>query len=320
MENADDAVAFSSGMAAIGITLLALLESGDTLLAADALYGGTNALLRQHLGKLGIRTQFVHAADLAAVERSLECEPKAILIESIANPLLSLTDIRAIAKLARDRGIALIVDNTLATPVLLRPLELGADVVVHSATKGLGGHSDVTGGVAAARADIAMRIRQSNRIWGAALDPFAAWLIARGIRTLPLRVERACQNATRAAAFLSEHPRVSAVHYPGLAVHPQRDLAKATLSGGFGNMVSYELKGGDAAASKFVQALDMIKFAPSLGESRTTISHPAKTSHRSLSEDERIRSGISGGLIRMSCGIESHEDIIADLGAALARI
>ncbi len=320
LENTDDAVAFASGMSAVGVTLLALVESGDTVLAADALYGGTNLLLRQHLTRLGVQTEFVDVTDLDAVERSLKSGPKVMLIESITNPLLSLPDIEAIGRLARERSAILLVDNTLATPLLLRPLELGADVVIHSATKSLGGHSDVTGGVAAAQADIAMQIRQSNRVWGSALDPFAAWLIARGIRTLPLRVERACDNAMRAAAFLADHQKVSAVHYPGLPGHPQHDLAKAILDGGFGSMASYELEGGGVAVSNFTRALDMIKFAPSLGESRTTISHPAKTSHRSLSEDERIQSGISDGLIRMSCGIESPQDVIADLDQALERI
>ena len=320
LENTDDAVAFASGMAAVGVTLLALVESGDTVLAADALYGGTNLLLRQHLTRLGIETDFVDACDLDAVERSLRKGPKVMLIESITNPLLSLPDIRAISDMAHKSGAVLIVDNTLATPVLLRPLDLGADVVIHSATKSLGGHSDVTGGVAAARADIAMQIRQSNRVWGSTLDPFAAWLIARGIRTLPLRVERACRNAMSAAAFLSDHPKVSEVYYPGLPGHPQHELAGTMLTGGFGGMVSYEIRGGGDAASEFMRALDMIRFAPSLGEARTTISHPAKTSHRSLTEDERAQSGISGGLIRMSCGLESAEDIIADLERALERV
>ena len=320
LEDADDAIAFSSGMAAVGVTLLALVESGDRVLAADALYGGTNLLLRQHLTHLGVEVDFVDATDLDAVERALKSDPKVLLIESITNPLLSIPDIRAIAELARERGATLVVDNTLATPMLMRPLELGADVVVHSATKSLGGHSDVTGGAAAARADIAMQIRESNRVWGSTPDPFAAWLTARGIRTLPLRVERSCRNAMTAAAFLSDHSKVSAVHYPGLPGHSQHKLARSMMPEGFGGMVSYELNGGGAAASKFVRALDMIRFAPSLGEARTTISHPAKTSHRSLTEDERAQSGISDGLIRMSCGLESAQDIIADLERALDRI
>ena len=320
LEDTDDAVAFSSGMGAVGVTLLALVESGDTVLAADALYGGTNLLLRQHLTRLGVNVEFVDACNLHAVERSLRSRPKAMLIESITNPLLSLPDIRAISDMAHRSGTLLVVDNTLATPILLRPMELGADVVIHSATKSLGGHSDVTGGAATARSDIAMQIRQSNSVWGNTPDPFATWLIARGIRTLPLRVERACRNAMRVAALLSDHPKVRAVHYPGLPGHPQHELARATMPGGFGGMVSYDLYGGGAAASKFVRTLDMIKFAPSLGEARTTISHPAKTSHRSLSEDERAQSGISDGLIRMSCGLESAEDIISDLEQALENV
>ena len=209
------------------------------------------------------------------------------------------------------------MDNTLATPLLLRPLELGADVTIHSATKSIAGHSDVTGGVAAARADLSMEIKGANRIWGSTLDPFAAWLIVRGIRTLPMRVERACENAMQVASYLSDHEKIAAVHYPGLPDHPQHDLAKSVLEGGFGHMVSFDLDGGGDAASTFVRSLRMIPFSPSLGEARTTISHPAKTSHRSLTPDEQAEAGITDGLIRMSCGIESSEDIINDLDQAL---
>ena len=276
-------------------------------------------MLRQHLSKLGVETQFVDTNDLDAVERALDSRPRLILVESITNPLLRLADIKTISQMAHHRGVQVVVDNTLASPLLLRPLELGADVTLHSATKTLGGHSDVTGGVAAARADLTMTIRQSNRVWGSTLDPFAAWLIVRGIRTLPLRVERACENAVAAAKYLSDHPKISAVHYPGLPSHPQHQLAKDTLGGRFGWMVTFELAGGGSAASSFVRGLDMIKLAPSLGEARTTISHPAKTSHRSLSGDEQAALGINDGLIRMSCGIESAPDIVADLEPALAK-
>ena len=191
-----------------------------------------------------------------------------------------MADIEAISRLASDSGARVVVDNTLATPLLLRPLELGADVTLHSATKSLGGHSDVTGGVAAARADVAMQIKGANRIWGSTLDPFAAWLIVRGIRTLPMRVERACENAMRVAAFLSDHGRIASVHYPGLPDHPQHELAASVLDGGFGNglMVGRWRRG----CVSFVRSLRTIPFAPSLGEARSTISHPAKTSHRSF--------------------------------------
>ncbi len=317
MENADDAVAFASGMGAIGNTLLSMVEAGDTVLAGDVLYGGTNLLLRQHLPRLGVRVEFVDVTDLGLVERALDRSPKVILVESITNPLLRLTDVEGIARLAGERGVQVVVDNTLATPLLMRPLELGADVTIHSATKLLGGHSDVMGGVAAGRFEAMASIRQSNRVWGSTLDPFAAWLIVRGIRTLPLRVARTCENAMRTSEYLSGHAAVLAVHYPGLDSHPQHELAKSTLENGYGSMVSFELGGGVEAASKFIRSLKMIRFAASLGETCTTVSHPAKTSHRSLTEGEREEVGIYGGLIRMSCGIESGEDIEADLGQAL---
>ena len=320
LENADDSVAFASGLGAIAVTLLSLVESGDTIVAGSELYGGTNVMLRQYMPRLGIETRFVDMSDLDQVEDALSDSPKAVLIESITNPLLRLADIGAISNLARDRGTRVIVDNTLATPLLLRPLELGAGVTLHSATKSIAGHSDVTGGVAAARADLAIEIKGANRIWGSTLDPFAAWLIVRGIRTLPMRVERACENAMRVASFLSDHERVEAVHYPGLPDHPQHELATSILDGGFGHMVSYELDGGGDAASSFVRSLKTIPFSPSLGEARTTISHPAKTSHRSLTPDEQAEAGITDGLIRMSCGIESADDIVDDLDQALSAM
>ena len=320
LENADDAVAFASGMGAIGNTLLSMVEAGDTVLAGDVLYGGTNLLLRQHLPRLGVRVEFVDVTDLGLVERALDRSPKVILVESITNPLLRLTDVEGIARLAGERGVQVVVDNTLATPLLMRPLELGADVTIHSATKLLGGHSDVMGGAAAGRFEAMASIRQSNRVWGSTLDPFAAWLIVRGIRTLPLRVARTCENAMRVSEYLSGHAAVSAVHYPGLDSHPQHELAKSTLENGYGSMVSFDLRGGVEAASKFIRSLKMIRFAASLGETCTTVSHPAKTSHRSLTEGEREEVGIYGGLIRMSCGIELAKDIESDLAQALVSL
>ena len=320
LENADDAVAFSSGMGAIGNTLLSMVEAGDTVLAGDVLYGGTNLLLRKHLSRFGVGVEFVDVTDLKLVEKALESRPEVMLVESITNPLLRVTDIEGIARLAAARGTRVIVDNTLATPLLMRPLDLGADVTLHSATKLLGGHSDVMGGVAAGRFEGMAAVRESNRVWGSTPDPFAAWLIVRGIRTLPLRVARVCENAMRVAEYLSGHPAVLAVHYPGLPGHPEHEMAKSTLTGGFGSMVSFEVRGGEEGASKFVRSLEMIRFAASLGETCTTVSHPAKTSHRALTEGEREEAGIYGGLIRMSCGIESGEDIEADLGRALAKL
>lgn len=320
LEDADDAVAFASGMGAIGNTLLSMVEAGDTVLAGDVLYGGTNLLLRKHLSKFGVGVEFVDVTDLKLVEKALESGPEVLLVESITNPLLRVTDIEGIARLASAKGTRVVVDNTLATPLLMRPLSLGADVTLHSATKLLGGHSDVMGGVAAGRFETMASVRESNRVWGSTLDPFAAWLIIRGIRTLPLRVARVCENAMQIADYLSGHPAVLAVHYPGLPSHPDHELAGSTLNGGFGSMVSFEVRGGVEGASKFIRALEMIRFAASLGETCTTVSHPAKTSHRALTDGEREEVGIYGGLIRMSCGIEFGEDIEADLMQALARV
>lgn len=320
LEGGEDGVAFSSGMAAIGVTLLSLVSAGDRIVAANELYGGTNVLIRRHLSRLGVTADFVDMTDPTAVRVSLESRPRLIILESISNPLLKLADIQAIGDMARELGVKVVVDNTLATPFLLRPLGLGADVVVHSATKSLGGHSDVTGGVAVGGVELTRSIRDSNRVWGASLDPFAAWLILRGMRTLALRVERACENALQVARYLSDQAAVKEVHYPGLAVHPQHKMAGSLLQDRFGSMVSFELAGGGRAASDFVKAVEMIRFAPSLGDVRTTLSHPAKTSHRGLAVEEREALGIGEGLIRLSCGIESAGDIIADIDRALGSL
>lgn len=317
LEGGDAGVACSSGMAAIGVTLLSLVKAGDHIVAASELYGGTYQLIRQNIPDLGVTAEFVDVTDLSAVAKSLESRPLLIFLESISNPMLKLTDIQAISAMAAERGVKVVVDNTLATPFLLRPLSLGADAVIHSATKYLGGHSDVTGGVVVANGDLAGPIRQSCRRWGTSLDPFAAWLIFRGMRTLSLRMERACDNASQVAGYLSEKAAVKAVHYPGLVSHPQHLLAKRLLQDRPGAMVSFDLTGGGDAASAFIKGLRMIKFAPSLGELRTTLSHPAKTSHRSLSVEERAALGFDEGLIRLSCGIESAGDIIADIDRAL---
>ncbi len=320
LEGAEDGVACSSGMAAIGVTLLSLLASGDRIAASSELYGGTSQLLRNHLPQLGIATDFVDVTDLPSAKEVLRRSPKLLLLESISNPLLRLADIQAISDMAHRQGTKVVVDNTLATPFLLRPLALGADVVVHSATKYLGGHSDVTGGVVVANREIISSIRRSCQIWGTTLDPFAAWLIVRGVKTLSLRMERASSNAGEVARYLSKHGKVGAAHYPGLPHHPQNQLAQRLMRGGFGAMVSFELSGGLEAASTFVRSLQFIRFAPSLGEAQTTLSHPAKTSHRSLSEEQRAGAGIGDGLIRLSCGIENSQDIIGDIEQALNKL
>ena len=320
LEAAEGAVAFPSGMSAIAVTFLSLLESGDRILAASELYGATHQLLTAYLPRFGITTEFVDVTDLGAVAAALETSPKLIFVESISNPLLKVTDVEAVAQMADDRGVTLIVDNTFATPVLMRPMTLGADAVVHSMTKALCGHSDVTGGLVAAGPEIVDLVGASAQVWGATPDPFAAWLAVRGMRTLPLRVREASANAAKLARYLSEHPKIDTVHYPGLQDHPHHGIAARLFNGLYGSMVSFELAGGLSAASGFVRHLKLVRFAASLGEVVTTILHPVKMSHRRLTPAQREDLGIRDGLVRMSCGIESADDLIADLDQALAKL
>ncbi len=320
LECGEDGVAFPSGMAAIGATLLALLADGDKVLASTELYGRTLQMVQEDLPRLGFSTQMVDVTNMRQVEKALIARPKLVIVESISNPLLTVADIETISRMAHDKGAKVLVDNTVASPYHMRPLELGADVVIHSATKYLNGHSDVTGGAVAASKEIIGRVRRACRVWGGTLDPFAAWLTIRGIKTLPLRMERASQNALEIAAYLSDQPKVSKVLYPGLPSHRQHRLAKRSMHNGYGAMVSFELAGEGKAASRFVKSLEMVKFAPSFGEVQTTLSHPAKTSHRPLSPEQRDAAGIKDGLIRLSCGIENSKDIIEDLKQALNKL
>ena len=317
LENGDDAVAFPSGMAAIGATLITMLSSGDRVVASKELYGRTLQMLREDLPRFGIETDFVDITDLSAVSEALGSPARLILLESISNPLITVADVKGVSALAHRQGAGVVVDNTMATPYHLRPLELGADVVIHSATKYINGHSDVTGGVVIADKGLASRLRRTSQIWGGVPDPFASWLTVRGIKTLPLRMQQASRNAAAVASYLCEHDGIARVYYPGLPSDPSHQVSMRSMEGGFGAMVSFELEGGLEAASSFVRAVKLIKFAPSFGEPQTTLSHPAKTSHRPLSPEQRAQAGIGDGLIRLSCGIESSEDIIGDIQQAL---
>lgn len=321
LEGAEAGLACASGMGAVAAALLTDLESGDRIVAATALYGRTVALLNGPLARLGVRTDYVDLTDATAAERALATPAAAVIVETISNPLLRIADLALLAQLTHAAGARLIVDNTFATPYHCRPLVYGADVVVHSGTKYLGGHSDVTNGVLLGSADLVNRARTTMSTFGAPASPFDCWLTVRGVKTLALRMERASANAQAIAEFLAQRPAtVTAVHYPGLASHPEHRLAGEMLQRGCGAMVAFELAGGEAAASAFVRGLRRIRLAPSLGDVSTTISHPTKTSHRSLGEAARLAAGITPGLIRLSAGIEHVDDIIADLDAALGCI
>jgi cystathionine beta-lyase/cystathionine gamma-synthase len=315
------AFAFASGMAATHAALAAAeLTSGATVLAAEQLYGSTATLLVQVFGANGVETRFVDAYDLGAVEKKVaQLEPRAVVVESISNPLLRVADIPAVSEITRAAGAALIVDNTFGTPFLQRPLDLGADIVVHSATKYLSGHGDLTAGVVAAGPPYAAAVEQLRKLVGGVLGPFEAWLAHRGLKTLPLRMGRQCENARAVAGHLAAHPKAKMVNHPSLKTHPDHETAGRVLSD-TGGLVSFELAAeGREAAFSFLDSLKLCVKAPSLGDIYTLAIHPATSSHRELSPSRRERLGVGENLVRLSCGIEHPDDIISDLEQAFDR-
>jgi cystathionine beta-lyase/cystathionine gamma-synthase len=321
LEGGEAALAFASGMAAVHAALLAVgARAGAAVVAARDIYGATYALLDKLLRSQGVETCFVDVADLQAVEAACaEFRPAALLAETISNPLLKVADLPALAQVAHSHGAAFLVDNTFATPCLLRPLALGADVVIHSATKYLGGHGDVLGGIAVASEALGKKLFEVLKATGGNLGPQEAWLVLRGIKTLPLRVRQHCKNALAVAWWLEEHPQVSRVYYPGLASHPQHALAERLFQGqDYGGMVSFDLAEADKKrVFRFFEALKLCLPATTLGDVCTLALYPAHSSHRALSAEERARIGIGDGLVRLSVGIEAVEDIIGDLAQAL---
>ncbi len=312
LEGAEAAQSFSSGMAAIAAALFSTLSAGDTLLAARELYGTTYALVESHVRRLGVEVVYVDVTDVAAWER-----PAAVrYVETIANPSFPVADLAAIARTKGD-GL-LVVDNTFASPVLCRPLEHGADLVCESATKYLNGHHDVTAGVVAGDAGLVERVRRFQHDTGGVLDPFPAFLLRRGLKTLPLRVERQSANALVLARFLEADPKVERVLYPGLESYPQRELVVRQL-GASGGMLSFALSGGRAAAERVMDGLELAARATSLGGVDTVVHHPATTSHRQFSAEQLAAAGISEGLLRVSVGCEDVDDVVADFERALAR-
>jgi len=313
LEGAEAAQPSASGMGAISAALHATLGPGDTLLTARQLYGNTYGLLEHELRRRGVEVDYADVTDPSAWERPATVR----YVETIANPGAPVADLDAIAATKRD-GL-LIVDNTFASPVLCRPLEHGADLVCHSATKYLGGHHDVTAGVVCGSADLVARVRSHMIDTGAVLDPFAAYLVRRGLKTLALRVERQCENALVIARFLEEHERVERVLYPGLEASPDHEVAGRVLSGGFGSTLAFEVRGGREAGERVMDAVELCGRATSLGGVDTLISHPASTSHRQFSGEQLAAAGLSEGLLRLSVGCEDAGDIVADLGRALGR-
>ncbi|HEU5385696.1 MAG TPA: PLP-dependent transferase [Streptosporangiaceae bacterium] len=318
LEGAEAAVATSSGMAAVTTILLSLMRAGDHLIAGDCLYGGTHDFLTGRAADLGWSVSFVDAGRPETWAAARTERTKAFLVETITNPLMRVGRLDQVADFGRREGIVTVVDNTFASPVNFRPLDAGFDVVFHSATKYLGGHSDLVAGAVMGGADMIERVRETLNLFGGSLDPHAGFLLARGIKTLALRVQAHNANALALARFLEDHPAVAAVNYPGLTSHPDHAHAD-TLLAGFGGMLSLRLHGGEQAAQALVDAVTLAYAAPSLGGVETLITRPAATSHAGMSREDRDRLGITADLVRISTGIEGTQDLIGDFGRALDK-
>jgi cystathionine beta-lyase/cystathionine gamma-synthase len=324
LEGTQAAIGFGSGMAALhGAFLGTGVQAGDSVVASRECYGATTTLLQGYFARLGIRATFVDVLDLAALEAAVQREkPAFVTFETVSNPLLHVADGPAIVEIAHRAGALVVVDNTFTTPVLMRPAQWGADMVVHSSTKYLGGHGDVTAGVVATTSALRHQLYEINKAIGGILGPFEAWLVLRGLKTLPLRVERQCASAAKVAEWLTTHPAVAHVNYPGLASHPQHALMeRLSLTGQSGGMISFDIAGADkAAAFRFMEALRLCVAATTLGDVYSLVLYPPMSSHRSLTPEQRAAIGIGDGLIRLSIGIEAVDDIIADLDQALGKV
>jgi cystathionine beta-lyase/cystathionine gamma-synthase len=322
LEGGEAAFAFASGMAAIHVGVLAAgVRQGSKVLTAMDVYGATYTIMRRLFTELGVESRLVDVTDLVAVETALEeMHPTLVIAETISNPLLNVADQPALIALAHRYGAAVLIDNTFASPYLFNPRAYGADYVMHSATKFIAGHGDVLAGVIVTSSEQRERIYELNKLIGSTLGPFEAWLAMRGLKTLPLRMRQQCENALQVARWLESHPGIARINYPGLARHPQHDLARTLFQDkGYGAVLSFEIVGADkAAAFRFLDALELCMPATTLGDIYTIALHPASSSHRALSPEERAEVGISEGLVRFSIGIEDAGDIISDLDHALS--
>jgi len=323
LEGGGDAVAVSSGMSAISTVCLTTLSPGDSLVAFESLFGGTKEMFDEVLSPWGIDVRYVDASKPERVEETVDRTTGLVWAESPTNPLLRLCDVRAVARIAKRNDATFAVDNTFSTPYVQRPVELGADAVVYSATKFLNGHSDTTGGFVVTDEGaeaLAERLRfVAENGLGAVMQPFDCYLVRRGLKTLPARMDRHMENAERVARFLDSHPKVDAVHYPGLEGHPQHELADEQMDG-FGGVVSFEVEGGEEAVERFLSALDVFNIAVSLGGVESLIEHTASMSAGNLTAEERDQVGISDSLVRAPVGVENADDLIDDLRTGLSQV
>ena len=318
LECGEDALATSSGMAAIATAILTLVSQGDEIISSNMVYGGTYTILKHELTKLGVKTHFVDTRNIEAAEKLVTSRTKVLYVETPTNPDLRIADIRTAARIARDHGLKLMVDNTFATPVNQIPMELGADIVLVSTTKYYGGHNDLIGGIVVGSSDFIMAARKTLKVYGGCIDPFAAYLTLRGLKTMALRVERHNLNAMKVAEYLETNPKVHRVYYPGLKSHPQHELAKRQMTG-FSGMVCFELE-NEQKAVKMIESLKTIIHGLSLGGVESLISMPVYSSHNYLTPKELEEIGLNKAMVRLSVGIEDAEDLIVDLENATREL
>jgi len=316
LEGAEEAICVSSGMAATALAHLAILRPGDHLLASRWIYGGTQRLFDEEFGRLGIAVGYVDPSQPRLWRKQIRKTTRAIFVETPTNPLIRMLDVHVVAQIAREFGLALLVDATFASPINFRPLEHGADVVITSATKYLNGHSDVIAGAVAGSAAVIEEVTRLMRLWGQSIDPHQAWLLDRGLKTLAVRLERHNANGLAVARWAEGRRGIARVHYPGLASHPDHEIAKRLLDN-FGGMLGLEIEGGVAASERFLRRLKVFAHAPSLAGVESLVSEPRITSHKHLTPEDRAAQGIPDGFVRVSCGIEDAADLIVDLDQAL---
>jgi methionine-gamma-lyase len=320
LENGEDALALASGMAAVSAAVFSVCRTGDHVIAPESGYSTTQNFLRHISEKFGIETTFVDAAEATNYEQAIKPNTRLLWIETPSNPLVRVTDIQAVADIARKHGLTTVADNTFATPFNQRPLDMGVDAVIHSATKYLGGHSDLTAGVLVGNKTILDAARHgANKFYGGNIAPQVAWLVLRGIKTLALRMERHNSNAQAIAEMLESHPKVAAVYYPGLPSHQNHEVSKRQMTGGFGGMIGLDV-GTLEAGKAFANSVRLCTLATSLGGVETILQHSASMTHATLSPEERLAAGVTDGLIRLSVGIEDVNDLIADIQQALDKI
>ncbi len=320
LEHACDSVAVASGMAAVSTVYLGLLNAGDHVVSSSAVYGASRVLMEQHMSRFGVESTYVNTANIEEVKAAMRPNTKMLYIETPANPTMEISDISACAEIAHKAGALLVVDNTFCSPYLSNPIDLGADVVLHSITKFINGHADIVGGVVAAKEpEVYAKLRNAMVNFGGNMDPHQAYLVIRGLKTLGIRIDRAQENAIKVAEFLSTCEQVEWVKYPGLANHPQYELAQKQMKGP-GTMISFSLKGGLEAGRTLMDNVKMAILAVSLGGVETLIQHPASMTHSKVPKESRESAGITDGLVRFSVGIENVEDIINDLKQAMAKI